>query len=252
MFRTWYWFISRTDTNAEVILMNFGYWYDGEQIPLSEDDEKNRVSIQLYHKLASLINLEGLDICEVGSGRGGGLAYVHKHFKPKNTCGLDLNLRAVKFCNRYYASDGLRFVLGDAHKLPFKDDEFDVMINVESSHRYARFDTFLSEIYRCLKPGGHFLFTDFRHDYELEAALVHIDNSDLKLIHHEGITENVIHALTADDERRRYLVKKLIPGILQKNALNFAGVVGSDTYYRFCHGRMVYFMHVMKKESGVA
>ena len=97
VFRKWYWYISRIDKNADVILMNFGYWYDDAQIPLSEDDEKNRVSIQIYHMLASFLDLQGLDICEVGSGRGGGLAYVHKQCKPKNAWGLELNLRAVEF-----------------------------------------------------------------------------------------------------------------------------------------------------------
>lgn len=232
--------------------MNFGYWYDDEQIPLTEGDEKNRVSIQLYHKLTSFMDMAGLDICEIGSGRGGGLAYIHKYFKPKKTYGLDLNQRAVEFCNNYYNLDGLRFVQGDAQKLPFENDVFDVMINVESSHRYAHFDTFLKEVFRCLKPGGHFLLTDFRFDYEMEATQSHIKNSDLKVTHHEIITKNVIDALKADDERRRNLVKKLVPGILQKAALNFAGVVGSDTYKRFCNGKYVYFMYVLKKEIGIA
>ncbi len=128
------------------------------------------VSIQWYHKLASFPDLGGLDICELGSGRGGGLAYVHKQCKPKNTCGLDLNQRAVEFCNKYHQSNGLSFVQGDAQKLPFEDDAFDVIINVESSHRYSHFDTFLQEVNRCLKPGGHLLLTDFRHDYQMDAT----------------------------------------------------------------------------------
>lgn len=249
MFRKWYYFISTTDKDAEVIFMNFGYWYDDEQILLSEDDEKNRVSIQLYHKLASFVDLEGLDICEVGSGRGGGLAYVHTHFKAKHTVGLELNRRAVEFSNKYHKLDGLSFVQGDAHKLPFENDVFDVMINVESSHRYAHFDIFLQEVHRCLKPGGYLLLTDFRHDYDIEAAFDQIKGSALQVVHHEVITKNVIDALTADDARRRYLVKKLVPAVLQKNALNFAGVIGSSTYKKFCQGNTIYFLYVLKKEN---
>lgn len=246
-FRKWYWYVSRTDKNADVIFMNYGYWFDDEQIPIGDEDEKNRVSIQLYHKLVSFIELEGLDICEIGSGRGGGLSYIHKNFNPNKTIGLDLNKRAIDFCNNFYKMDGLSFVQGDAQNLPFDNEMFDVVINTESSHRYPKFTSFLNETYRCLKPGGHLLLTDFRFDHEVEATQNDITNSDFKTIHQEIITQNVVNALKADDNRRRELVKKLVPKILHKTALNFAGAVGSDTFNKFSENKYVYFLYVLKK-----
>src|ERR1700722_10634175 len=35
-------------------------------------------------------------------------------------------------------------------------------VNVEASHLYPDFPKFLSEVARVLRPGGHFLYTDFR------------------------------------------------------------------------------------------
>ena len=227
--------------------MNFGYQDDNEEVKLSEKDEKNRFSIQLYHKLASFTDLADKNICEIGCGRGGGLSFIHQNFKPKSSIGLDLNHRAAKFCNDFYKQPGLSFVQGDAQNLPFADKSFDVVLNVESSHRYPSFQTFLSEAYRTLDVGGCLLLTDFRFDYDYKNMQNDISSSDFEIVHHEIITPNVVAALTADDARKRELVNRLVPFFIRKIALNFAGAIDSDTYNKFKHGGYIYFIYVLKK-----
>ena len=39
----------------------------------------------------------------------------------------------------------------------------------EASHAYPHFDRFLSEMARVLRPGGHFLYVDFRGFLEYDA-----------------------------------------------------------------------------------
>ena len=56
---------------------------------------------------------------------------------------------------------------GNAEKLPFADQSFDAVINVEASHCYPRFPQFLDEVARVLRPGGHFLYTDVRRRKEI-------------------------------------------------------------------------------------
>src|SRR5438046_890034 len=65
--------------------MNYGYapFEFEEPLQLKSKDETNRYSIQLYHHLISAIDVEGLDVLEVGSGRGGGAKYIHEYLKPK-------------------------------------------------------------------------------------------------------------------------------------------------------------------------
>src|SRR6185312_6200263 len=58
--------------------------------------------------------------------------------------------------------DGLTFQQGDAEHLPFEGGTLDAVINVEASHCYPDFPRFLAEVARALKPGGHFLYADFR------------------------------------------------------------------------------------------
>jgi ubiquinone/menaquinone biosynthesis C-methylase UbiE len=46
-------------------------------------------------------------------------------------------------------------------KLPFPDESFDAVINVEASHAYPQLSRFLGEVARVLHPGGHFFYADF-------------------------------------------------------------------------------------------
>ncbi|MFW5707075.1 MAG: class I SAM-dependent methyltransferase [Bacteroidota bacterium] len=246
-FRNWYWYISKIDRKSEVLLMNFGYHDPNHPIELSEDDNKDRFSTQLYHQLVSRVDVSGKSICEIGSGRGGGLAYVHKRFKPASSVGIDLNRRAVNFCNSYYRLPGMRFLQGNAHAIPLEKETLDFVLNVESSHRYDHFNVFLSQVYRVLKKEGYLLLTDFRYAYDMEAMKSDIDASGLEILHYEEINYQVINALKADDARRKDLVKRLIPGVLRKTAKSFAGAVGSETYNMFADGRYVYFVYILRK-----
>ncbi|QDU31359.1 Phthiotriol/phenolphthiotriol dimycocerosates methyltransferase [Anatilimnocola aggregata] len=56
--------------------------------------------------------------------------------------------------------EGLSFVVGDAENLPFEDDTFDAVVNVESSHCYRSDPAFLAQVRRVLRTGGHVLFAD--------------------------------------------------------------------------------------------
>ncbi len=81
--------------------------------------------------------------------------------QPASYTGLDLNPDGISFCRRRHDLPGLEFVQGDAEDLPFPDESFDAVINVESSHLYPHFPVFLTEVARVLRPGGNFLYTDW-------------------------------------------------------------------------------------------
>jgi len=247
IFRKWYWYISKIDRRKEILFMNFGYHNDNEKTDLSEEDEKNRYSIQLYNKLVSFAELADKKICEIGCGRGGGLSYVHKTFKPLRSAGLDLNRKAVDFCNSHYNQEGLTFIQGNAQELPFEKNAFDIVLNVESSHRYLLFSKFLSEVHRILKSGGYLLLADFRHDHKMAKMKDDISNSGFEVLHYELINDSVVNALEADDARKRDLVKRLVPPFLENTSLNFAGTIGSTTYHRYNSGKYLYFIYVLRK-----
>lgn len=249
-FKIWYWYISTVDKNAEVIFMNYGYSKDEEKLELSKKDEKNRYSIQLYHNAVKGADITGKEILEVGCGRGGGLSYINRYLLPKKISGIDLNKKAIKFCKKHYDSKNSFFAQANAQKLPFEDNAFDIVLNVESSHRYPKQEQFFNEVYRVLKPGGYFLFTDFRTQNETNQVKLELDlkNSKLKVEMKEDITANVVEALQLASPDRVKLVEKLIPRFLHDLGKNFAATIGSPTYNKFNTREFVYFNYILKKD----
>jgi ubiquinone/menaquinone biosynthesis C-methylase UbiE len=246
-FRAAYWLIGKLDKHNEVHFMNYGYSHPDEKHDLPESEEKNRYSIQLYKHLIDYVDITKKDIVEVGSGRGGGLAYIAKNYDAKSISGIDLDKGAVAFSNSHYKFGNLSFITGDAQNLPLPDDSFDVLLNVESSHRYPQMDRFLNEVTRVLRKGGHFLFTDFLFDYEWDGIEELFRKYSFKLLRSQDITPRVIKALEMNDPQNRAIVEKLAPKFLQKVMLNFAGVIDSETYNNFRNRRYVYRSYVFQK-----
>ena len=81
------------------------------------------------------------------------------------------------FATKFTIWKTFRFEVGDSESIPFEDEKFDVVLNVESSHCYGDMDQFMSEVTRVLKPGGHFLWCDLRPGNSREKTNTHFANS---------------------------------------------------------------------------
>jgi ubiquinone/menaquinone biosynthesis C-methylase UbiE len=247
IYKVLYWYISSVDKKNEVIFMNYGYHDDTETIELHAIDEVNRYSIQLYHRLAKMVDVNEKNIVEIGCGRGGGIAYISKMFTPKSAIGVDLNAKAVKFGNSHYQLNNLKFEQGDAQCLRFDNESKDIVFNVESSHRYPKMEAFLDEVYRILKPGGYFLFTDFRYKDDMSELVHLLAQYDFIKFDEQFINNEVNIALDLDAKRREALVKKYAPPFLQRALHNFAGNNGSTTYNQIKDGGIIYFVFCFQK-----
>ncbi|UCH96240.1 MAG: class I SAM-dependent methyltransferase [Candidatus Aminicenantes bacterium] len=245
--KIWYWYITRLDKNGELTFMNYGL-SNHDELNLEGRDEFNRYPIQLYNYIACHLDIQGLDVLEVGSGRGGGAEYITRTFKPKSYKGVDLNKSAIKFCNKFYSRKGLSFMHGNAINLPFENNSFDVVINVESSHRYSNVNKFFSEVHRVLKPWGHFLFTDFRDDYLVDRLHHQLCNSKMEIKKKEFITPYIVKALELDHDRRLMLIKRLSPPVFRPIARDFSATKGTRMYRWFKTGRVEYLYYVMQKQ----
>lgn len=214
---------------------------------LSDADEVDRSFIQLYTHTLNAADLNGLDVLEVGSGRGGGCSWIARAQGVKSMTGVDLSGSAVWYCNNRHQLENLTFMQGDAENLPQGDCTVDAVVNVESCHHYPDLGLFLNEVFRVLKPGGSLYLSDYRDAHELEAFHKYIKNSLFDVIHKEDITANVVAALDRDDIKKRKMIDTAVPRLWQGMIEHFVAVKGSDLYKRFVSRRMVYECYELRK-----
>jgi ubiquinone/menaquinone biosynthesis C-methylase UbiE len=171
-----------------------------------------------------------------------------RYLGPASVVGADFSSEAVNFCTHHRIVPGLRFTEGDAEALPFPDASFDAVLNVESSHCYATMSTFLGEVHRVLRPGGWFLFADFRPADRLGGLRAQLAACRMQLVEEEIITPNVVAALEQDSTRKLGLIRRYVPRLLRRPFGKFAGIEGSKIHERFKSGQAEYLRCVLRKD----
>jgi ubiquinone/menaquinone biosynthesis C-methylase UbiE len=86
---------------------------------------------------------------DVGTGTGQGARLLAKRFPDAEVTGVDVAPAMLDEARRL--APELTFLEGDAARLPFDDESFDVVAN-------ANMIPFLDEVARVLKPGGQTLY----------------------------------------------------------------------------------------------
>ncbi len=249
MSRYWYPFLSRRWDAEDVLLINYGYEEDPPMaLPLNESDESHRYSIQLYHRTATQVDLKGKKVLEVSCGHGGGSSYVVRTFGPAAYTGLDINADGINFCRKRHDVPNLEFVHGDAQDLPFGNASFDAVINVEASHGYPDFPGFLAEVERVLRPGGHFLYTDFRGRDEFAEWDEALAESALRMESKAVINQEVLRGLDGNSTRYLDLVDRNLPVVFRPFGRLFAGVPGSLMYRELQSGGLSYRTYSFVKD----
>lgn len=250
LWRWWYNRLARQVKSPDWTFMNYGLVWpqDEPELALSPRDETDRLYAQLYHRVAAPGDLAGKNVLEVGAGRGGGAAYVARCLAPAQITAVDISAQAVAFCAQRHTEPNLRFLVGDAESLPFADNSFDAVLNVESSHCYASMPKFLSEVARVLRPGGIFLFADLRESTAMPALDALLAAQPLlKVVEQEDITANISAALEADDERKRTQILELCPPQLRTLFEQFAGLSGSIVQRNFENRTLLYQRVVLQR-----
>ena len=256
LWRIWYQFLAARYRDPSWTFMNYGYRspVGGETRPppvLDAADEPDRACIQLYDLVAGAVPLAGRDVLEVGCGRGGGAAYVARYLKPRRMVAIDLSPRAVALCRARFAVPALSFDVGDAERLPYGNGSFDAVLNVESSHCYGHLAAFLGEVRRVLRPGGAFLYADFRPDAELAGWQAALRDAGFEIREARDLTPGVVAALDAEDDRRRALIARLFDRPLAGIFHEFAALRGSELYQQFRRGTMQYRGFVLAPATGI-
>lgn len=249
IWRLWYPFLTRRLRGEEVLFLNYAFETDPPVgLRLDEADEVNRGCIQLYHHVASQVDIRGKTVLEVSCGHGGGASWITRTMQPAAYTGLDLNPAGILFCQRRHSVPWLAFTQGDAQRLPFADASLDAVINVEASHCYPDFPGFLAEVARVLRPGGHFLYADFRFEPDFQAWETAIAESTMRIVQTKIINAGVLRGMDMNAQRSEALIVQRLPGFLHALGRDFAGIPGSRVYEALRGGELSYRSMCFRRE----
>lgn len=190
---------------------NVGYWPPDADIAADPDFAAEPNQIGLY---AELIRTSGLHddelhsarVLELAAGRGGGLRYLKKRYAPAELIGVELTAAGVRHARRL----GLNMLRGSAHRLPFPDARFDLVLTLDALNHMADRDAILREARRVLTPNGLLLVGDF---IKLPAAtgldrmrrLAH--SSGFQVVRMRDVTAGVVASLDHDHARKLALLQ---------------------------------------------
>jgi SAM-dependent methyltransferase len=241
----WYPLLTRVVGDDDVLFFNPGYEEDPVMgLPLAASDEPYRYFIQLYHRTAAQVDLTGKRVLEVSCGHGGGASYIMRTFRPASYTGMDLNQAGIDFCRKTHRLHGLDFMQGDADNLPFADQSFDAVINIEASHCYPRLSHFLADVARVLRPGGHFLYVDARWRDQVPDWEVALADAPMRMIADEDISVQSLRGMERNSQLNRDLISRHVPALLRGVARDGAGTRGGALYRALESGEFVRRMYL--------
>ncbi len=131
-------------------------------------------NLRVINKVKSLISKKNIRILDLGCGYGYNTYLVNSLIKKSNILGIDYNSKKKTWRTINKKIGYIRFIEGDARKIPFKNDYFDLVImwgvlehvGERKLNKINKFEDklkkitqegrCLSEVYRVLKPKGIF------------------------------------------------------------------------------------------------
>lgn len=113
-------------------------------------------------RLRELAALTGVErVLDIATGTG------HTAFAMADgaleVIGMDLTPSMIMEARRVSAEKGtanVRFMEGDAERIPFPDARFDLVTCRIAAHHFPHVTAFCAEVFRVLRPGGTFLLVD--------------------------------------------------------------------------------------------
>ncbi len=245
--------IEQSGIQDNVYFLNLGYVSDGSpqyavrDVPLTAI---NKNSVKLFLETTGDYNFNGKDLLEVGCGRGGNLYTIHQYYETRISTGIDLCMANIKFCQSFLAGSNISFAVADAEKMPFADNSFDVIVNIESSSAYTDIKSFYHNVHRVLRTGGFFLYADVMENSIFDSNIKYLQSLGMEQIRYTDITMNVLLSCY-QEYRKKILAYKEAEIFARKEELeDFIGMPGSKIYNSMKSGRKTYRIYHFRKRTG--
>lgn len=117
----------------------------------------------------------GIDVIDVGCGRGRAMLYLAKRYPNSRFNGIDFSDDAIGYANAEAARRGLpnvRFAARDAAEWS-EPNRYDWITTFDAVHDQARPDRVLANIWDALRPGGVYLMQDISASSHVHENLAH-------------------------------------------------------------------------------
>ncbi len=115
--------------------------------------------LKMLLEMASITGNE--EVLDVATGGG----HTANAFAPvvRQVTAMDLTPEMLTASEKFIQTNGhsnVLFVEGDAEKMPFSNEAFDIVTCRIAPHHFPNIEKFIREVYRVLKCGGQFLLND--------------------------------------------------------------------------------------------
>jgi ubiquinone/menaquinone biosynthesis C-methylase UbiE len=168
----------------------------------------NKMAEKFGHEYSKKLSSRGFKkgrIVDVGCGSGGTAMVLAQNFPESEIVGIDLSEPLLRYAIRTARGANLeknvRFERGDVQKLPYDDDSFHAVLNINMVHLVENPVQMLNEIERVLVPEGFLFMADLRRSWL-------------------GLLEKEIKsALTVDEAKALLSQAKVRKGVLSSNLL---------------------------------
>ena len=126
-----------------------------------------RLLIQRHYELPLLEKLggrlDGMNVLEVGCGRGVGTELLIERLGAAKVHAIDLDESMLKHAHKRlskYDSTRLKLETGDVTAIDAPDQTYDAVVNFAAIHHVPNWQAAIAEISRVLAPGGLFFFQE--------------------------------------------------------------------------------------------
>ncbi|MHA2149835.1 MAG: class I SAM-dependent methyltransferase [Candidatus Thorarchaeota archaeon] len=159
-------------------------------------------AIEVREKLGTI---SGGDVLDVGTEDGGFIETLMKTLNEYNSfTGVDISDEDLNKARERFKDAPVKLIEMNAEVMTFPDNQFDTVCMSYVIHHLENIDTVLAEMYRVLKPGGHFIIQEMYSDGDQTAAQLvdrDVHNLDVKadtllgIPHFESLTRQSLRNL---------------------------------------------------------
>lgn len=157
--------------------------YERFQDVMSEDSNQSVVSSLLEVILPAIPGIvdrleEGIEVVDLGCGRGNAINLMAKTFPKSNFLGYDLSEEAIDYAKAQaekQALTNISFEVRDLtdYNITAQQNKFDFVTTFDAVHDQARPDNLLKGIYKSLKENGVYLMQDISASSEQHKNVDH-------------------------------------------------------------------------------